>query len=101
MTQDVAKQSYRAVLCMSCRQPIPVPAIVITLGVVPQGNEAGPLERTELVFTLRCRACGRERPYRSLEIIELEGKPLPRASYVRGPHGLRHRSDGLSRAANG
>ena len=101
MTQDVAKQSYRAVLCMSCRQPIPVPAIVITLGVVPEGNGDGPLERTELVFTLRCRACGRERPYRSLDVIELEGKPRPRASHVRGPHGVRHRQDSLSRAANG
>jgi len=101
MTQDVAKQSYRAVLCMSCRQPIPVPAIVITLGVVPQGNEAGPLERTELVFTLRCRACGRERPYRSLEIIELEGTPPPRTSYLRRPHGVRRPSGSLSRAANG
>jgi len=99
MTQDVAKQSYRGVLCMSCRQPIPVPAIVITLGVVPQGNEAEPPERTELVFTLRCRACGRERPYRLLDIVELEGKP--RASYVRMPHGVRHRSGSLSRAANG
>jgi len=101
MTQDIAKQSYRAVLCMSCRQPIPVPAIVITLGVVPQGNEACPPERKELVFTLRCRACGRERPYRSSDIVELEGTPRSRASYLRGLYGVRRQSRNLSRAANG
>ena len=101
MSQDVAKQSYRAVLCMSCRQPIPVPAIVITLGVVPQGNEACPPVSKELVFTLRCRACGRERPYRSSDIVELEGTPRSRASYLRGLYGVRRQSRDLSRAANG
>jgi len=100
MTQDLAKQCYRAVLCMSCRQPIPVPPIVFTLGVVPPGDGADPVERNELVFTLRCRACGRERPYRSLDILELEGTPRPRAAYLRAPHGAGRESDGLSRAAN-
>jgi len=99
MTQDVPKQSYRGVLCMSCRQPIPLPAIVLTLGIEPRGGEesSGP----ERVFTLRCRACGRERPYRSTEVVEFEGTPLPRVSYLRGPYGLRRQQAGLSRAASG
>jgi hypothetical protein len=90
MSEDVPKQSYRGVLCMSCRQPIPLPAIVLTLGVL--GGER--------VFTLRCRACNRERPYRSVDIIEFEGVPRSRVSYIRGPRGVR-RQQGLSRAANG
>jgi len=101
MTPEVAKPSYRAVLCMSCRQPIPLPAIVLSL-VPPRGSEGSPgPEHTERAFTLRCRACGRERPYRSADVIELEGAPRLKACYVRGPHGVRRQPGGLSRAANG
>ena len=99
MTQDIAKQSYRAVLCMSCRQPIPVPAIVISMGGL--GETCPRPEDTERVFTLRCRACCRERPYRLADIIEFEGAPRPRSSYLRGPLGVRREQRGLSRAANG
>jgi hypothetical protein len=101
MTQ-APKQSYRGVLCMSCRQPIPLPAIVMILGTLPQGSEAGPRpEHTERVFSLRCRACSRERPYRSADIIEFEGTPRSRFSHVRGPRGVRRQASNLSRAANG
>jgi len=100
MTLDVPKQSYRAVLCMSCRQPIPLPAIVNTLEAVPGSEPRLRAEHTERVFNLRCRACGREKPYRSADIIELEGSPRPRISYVRGSRGLGQQGR-LSRAANG
>jgi hypothetical protein len=101
MTQDVAKPSYRGVLCMSCRQPIPLPAIVLSL-VPPRGSEESTwTEHTERAFTLRCRACGRERPYRSVDVIELEGVPRLGVSYVRRPHGVQRQPGGLSRAANG
>lgn len=103
MTVDVPKQSYRAVLCMSCRQPIPVPAILITLEAVPKSavdaeNQPGQVER---VFSLRCRSCGREKPYRSAEIIELEGTPRSRTDYVRNVIGVRREAGLRSRAANG
>jgi hypothetical protein len=102
MTVDVPKQSYRGVLCMSCRQPIPLPAILNNLEAVAEksGQDGTQHEQGERVFSLRCRACGRERPYRSAEIIELEGAPRPRIGYVRSLHGMRHRQS-LSRAANG
>jgi hypothetical protein len=97
MIQEAAKQSYRGVLCMSCRQPIPLPAIVLSL--LPPRGSPGP--DSERVFTLRCRACGRERPYRSADIIVLDGTPRPRVSYVRSPRGVRGQQSGLSWAASG
>ena len=100
MTLDVPKQSYRGVLCMSCRQPIPLPEIVNTLEAVPGGEPGLRAEHAERVLSLRCRACGREKPYRSAEIIELEGTPRPRLDYVRGFQGLRQQGS-LSKAANG
>lgn len=90
MNQDVLpKQSYRGVLCMSCRQPIPLPAIVISLSGLPHR-----------AFTLRCRACCRERPYRIADVVEFEGTPRSRISYIRGPLGIGQQQRNLSRAAN-
>lgn len=104
MTVDVPKQSYRGVLCMSCRQPIPLPAILNALEAVPEKSseaDSHPALAGERVFSLRCRACGREKPYRSMEIIELEGSPRPQVDYIRNVIGVRRRPGGLSRAANG
>jgi hypothetical protein len=101
MSVDVPKQSYRAVLCMSCRQPIPLPAILNSLeAMTEKSSEAHthPAPAGERVFSLRCRACGREKPYRSAEIIELEGTPRPLLEYIR--YVRRHQHD-LSKAANG
>jgi hypothetical protein len=72
MTQDL-KQSYRGVLCASCRQPIPVPAIVITMEA-----ETHEEERHVRVFNVRCRACEKELPYRSTDIVEYQGAPRAR-----------------------
>jgi hypothetical protein len=102
MTEDALRQSYRGVQCMLCRQPIPLPPIVITLVVLPHPGEDGSRTApTERAFTLRCRACNRERPYRSVDIVEFEGTPRARVSYLRGPQRIRHQQGGLSRAANG
>lgn len=102
MMHEVAKQSYRGVLCMSCRQPIPLPAIVISMEVLPEREESDPrTDQPERVFSLRCRACDREKPYRSRDIIEFEGTPRLRASSVRNPQSVGRRPGGLSRAANG
>jgi hypothetical protein len=102
MTQEVTKQSYRGVLCMSCRQPIPLPAIVISMEVLPQVQESEiRSDQYEHVFSLRCRACNREKPYRSSDIVEFDGAPRPRASSIRRPQGIGRQPGGLSRAANG
>ena len=101
MTSEVSKQSYRGVLCMSCRQPIPLPAILVSLEPLPDKDETGSAaDHRERVFSLRCRACNREKPYRSSDVIDLEGIPRSRASYFHQPPAV-SRSAGLSRAANG
>lgn len=71
MAQDL-KQSYRGVLCVSCRQPIPVPAIVVTMEA--ESDE----EQHVRVFNLRCRACEKEQPYRSTDIVDFDGMPRTR-----------------------
>ena len=73
MTKEL-KQSYRGVLCVSCKQAIPVPAIVTSMEA-----EAGDAEHSVRVFNLRCRACEKEHPYRSTDIIEFDGAPRVRA----------------------
>jgi len=69
MTQN-SKQSYRGVLCVSCKQAIPVPAIVV--------NMESDVERTIRVFNLRCRACEKEHPYCTTDIVEFDGAPRVR-----------------------
>ena len=70
---QVLKQSYRGVLCTCCRQAIPVPAIVMNMEA-----DSSDSEQTVRVFNLRCRACEKEQPYRSTDIVEFEGTPRVR-----------------------
>lgn len=102
MVAEIVKQSYRGVLCMSCRQPIPLPEIVIRMEVHSDAkvSEAASDQHGH-VFSLRCRACNREKPYRSSDIVELEGTPRPRPSIFRNPQGVGRAKHGLSRAASG
>jgi formate hydrogenlyase subunit 6/NADH:ubiquinone oxidoreductase subunit I len=72
MTQEL-KQSYRGVLCASCKQAIPVPAIVVSME-----TESGDTEPSIRVFNLRCRACEKEHPYCSTDIVEFDGAPRAR-----------------------
>ncbi len=93
MTQDL-EQSYRGVLCASCRQPIPVPAIVVTMEA--EAHEEEPQIR---VFNVRCRACEKELPYRSTDIVEYEGSPRTR-HHARLKNAVVHPSHHLGRAAH-
>jgi len=96
MNQEIAKPSYRGVSCLSCRQPIPLPGILLKMDSTVR--EAGGIhEHPTRVFSLRCRACEREKPYRATDIVDFEGAPRNRASRARmmQPH------RGRSRAANG
>ena len=101
MTQDVIKQSYRGVLCLSCRQPIPLPEIVLSMESSPKSRESDLAhDHHDRVFSLRCRACEREKPYRSRDIVDFEGTPAPRHRRSR-PQTLGHHRDTLSPAASG
>jgi ribosomal protein L40E len=77
MIQQATKRSYSGVVCRHCRAPIPVPAIVIRIESASQSGDPE-ANRSERVFTLRCRACDAENPYRSSQIVEIEGEPKER-----------------------
>ncbi|HKQ86676.1 MAG TPA: hypothetical protein VJS43_07900 [Candidatus Acidoferrales bacterium] len=94
MIQEATSPQYRAVLCRHCREPIPVPAIVIRMETLSSAEEPG--SESERVFTVRCRSCECEHPYRSSQIIQVEGQPKAR----RGPAGTIYRHGTLSRAAS-
>jgi hypothetical protein len=100
MMMQADKQSYLGVRCLSCRQPIPVPSILASR-VSGADREDSLLftEQHDRVFSLRCRACEREKPYRVSDVVEFEGTPVARLSRVRS-HGHSSRSDGLARSAN-
>ncbi len=102
MVADIVKESYRGVLCMSCRQPIPLPEIVIRLELHSEGRAAEHVHEVRgHVFSLRCRACDREKPYRSADIVEFEGAPRRRERTLRNPQSVGFQPRGLSKAANG
>jgi hypothetical protein len=95
MSHDAVIEHYRGVLCGYCRQPIPLPGIVDRLTT----RDAGYPARGAHVFSLRCRACHKEKPYRRDDIAEFEG--VPRARFAKSAAlGLLHQ-DKLARAANG
>lgn len=93
---EEAIQSYRAVICLCCRQPIPLPGIVLHIenSLVQSEGEFG-YEKNERAFTLRCRSCEREMAYRTSEIVDVEGTPKPRLSRTHSRHAA-----ALTRAAN-
>jgi hypothetical protein len=100
MNQEL-KKNYRGVYCQCCRQPIPLPAIVIHIESESRENELNSLEeKTDRVFTLRCRACEKEMPYRISEGVDMEGSPRPRFSNRRNRAKLLDVQNPLSRAAN-
>jgi hypothetical protein len=94
MNQELI-QKYRGVICQCCRQPIPLPAIILHMEN-SRGQESGTLAGGGArVFALRCRSCEREMPYRTTEIVDIHGVPKPRVSRLK-----RRDPDEFSRAAN-
>ena len=81
MTLETERQSFRGVVCLHCKAPIPVPAIV-------QDFQTALLQEAEVshdksaVFNLRCSVCHKEKPYRTREIVSFEGVPEPMAPFA-------------------
>lgn len=94
MIQEATRSQYSAVLCRHCRQPIPVPPIVIRMESLANREESG--AESDRAFIVRCRSCECEHPYRSSEIVQVEGEPKGRRSLSR----TIYRHGTLSRAAN-
>src|SRR4029077_5858977 len=91
-----AKQQYRGVLCIHCRQPIPLPTNISRRAAEPEGRESSQAQdHGPRVFTLRCRACGEEGLDTESKFIDCEGIPRTRVSRSRKAQ------EKLSHAANG
>jgi hypothetical protein len=82
-------EHYSGVLCRCCRQPIALPE-----AVTKHRREQDDLPP---VFSLRCRACDKERPYGLADVTSFVGTPRLRETRA----GLtRWQRAGLARAAN-
>ncbi|MFY9691167.1 MAG: hypothetical protein WA369_01670 [Candidatus Acidiferrales bacterium] len=100
MNQQLEKQVYAGVVCRCCRQAIPLPSIVLSMAAEIDGDPSS-LETVQArVFSLRCRACDKEMPYRVDEIVDFEGTPRARVWSARRKTGHTVSTDDLSRAAS-
>jgi hypothetical protein len=98
MTKETERPTFRGVVCLHCKAPIPVPPIVGSLqSAGSEGTESS--QRKSQVFNIRCPQCHKEKPYRTREIVDFAGTiemamtPEPRA-----PRGW-YSQDELTRAA--
>jgi hypothetical protein len=97
MTVESERETFRGVVCLHCKEPIPVPHIVIVLqDAGSQGPESLP-EKSQ-VFNLRCSACHKEKPYRVSEIMDFEGSPEKPVPPIR-PATVRWFPDELTKSA--
>jgi len=97
MTIETERPSFRGVVCLHCKTPIPVPNIVRSLQAADEGTGLA-LQKSQ-VFVLRCWACHKEKPYRTREIVDCEGTPEAATPAAR-PASIRwYPPDGLVKAA--
>lgn len=97
MTIEADRQIFRGVVCLHCKAPIPVPAIVHSLEVSSEEESQSP--RNSQVFNLRCPSCHKEKPYRTREIVDFEGTP-EKPRFAERPAPVRwYPQDGMARAA--
>jgi hypothetical protein len=97
MTIETERPTFRGVVCLHCKAPVPVPAIVRSLQAA--SGEAESSQRKSQVFNLRCPSCHKEKPYRTREIVDFEGT-LETAMTSERPAPVRwYPQDGMTRAA--
>ena len=76
-----AKQQYRGVLCIHCREPIPLsPSAERTEKQFDDQGSSGIDEFAVPSATLRCRVCHGEGVYKHSDVVEIEGTPRKRGS---------------------
>jgi len=97
MTIETERPTFRGVVCLHCKAPVPVPAIVRSLQASNEGNESS--QRKSQVFNLRCPSCHKEKPYRTREIVDFEGTPETSIAPERVPPVRWYPQDGMTRAA--
>src|ERR1039457_4517273 len=74
MTQEKELHQFLGVACLHCGTHIPVPASVGSIeAALRAGAESSP--GNSAIFNLRCPVCRKEKPYRTREIVNVEGTP--------------------------
>jgi hypothetical protein len=74
MTIEKESTIFRGVVCLHCKTPIPVPAIVSDV-LASSADDVELLQKKSQVFNVRCPYCLKEKPYRTREIVDFEGTP--------------------------
>ncbi len=97
MTIETERPTFRGVVCLHCKAPVPVPAIVGNLQTASDGAESS--QRKSQVFNLRCPTCHKEKPYRTREIVDFEGTPETIMAPERPSPVRWYAQDGMARAA--
>lgn len=97
MTLETERPTFRGVVCLHCKAPVPVPAIVGSLQAANEGSESS--ARKSQVFNLRCPSCHKEKPYRTREIVDFEGTPETAIAPERVAPVRWYPQDGMTRAA--
>jgi len=97
MTLETERPTFRGVVCLHCKAPVPVPAIVGSLLAASADAESS--QRKSQVFNLRCPCCHKEKPYRTREIVDFEGTPETAMSPERPAPVRWYPQDGMTRAA--
>ena len=96
MTLETERPTFRGVVCLHCKEPVPVPAIVESPKPIT-GVEAK-TGRSQ-VFNVRCPACHKEKPYRTSEILEFEGSPHQVLRPMSSTSVRWHAQEGMARSA--
>jgi hypothetical protein len=81
MTLETERQSFRGVVCLHCKAPIPVPGIVRGFQEALL-TEGGASSDRPTVFNVRCPVCYKEKPYRTREIVNFETTSEPMAPFA-------------------
>jgi uncharacterized membrane protein len=74
MNTQTEQHIFRGVVCLHCKAPIPVPAVVGHTGEDLHDGAEFP-QRNSQVFNLRCSVCHKEKPYWTQEIVNFERTP--------------------------
>jgi hypothetical protein len=88
MTNQVTQNSYQAVRCLYCSEPIPISTRLLQLCVVEPDSTTAELHCQSQVFILRCKVCSKENRYLKAEIetFESESAPNTRPEPILGVH---------------
>jgi hypothetical protein len=103
MIQQSSQDSYNGshypgVLCLHCRQVIPLPASVARLKDESSESRETLGQPNLTVFTLRCGGCQKEAPYHLTETIEFDGVPVPSGAHAR-PRSMAWRLRSMAKAS--